>query len=152
MKKIKKSLLITFTIAGFITCNTHAQNITVPTNNATDYMIKKINAYRDQQGLAPVQKNDETCNFAKIRAQEIMSHYSHDGFNQRLTNGTLPYSNWVGATENIAMADNYKQVVSIWVHSASHAKNMRADTPFVCVIQNGRYFAYEGMKAGASTP
>lgn len=124
----------------------NASEINVTPNEVTDYIINKINKYRESQGLPPVQVSDETCNFAKIRALEIADNYSHDGFNKRITNGTLPYESWSNATENIAIAPDYKQVEAIWEHSSGHAENMRADTPYVCVIRNGKYFAYVGMR------
>lgn len=121
-------------------------SVSVPPNEVTNYIMRQINAYRVSQNLSPVQVSEETCNFAKIRAQEIATNYSHDGFNARIENGTVPYEYWTKATENIARAPSYKQVFSLWEHSPPHAANMRADTPYVCVIQNGKYFAYVGMK------
>lgn len=121
-------------------------SVTVPPNEVTSYIMKQINAYRTSNNLSPVQVSEETCNFAKIRAQEIATNYSHDGFNARIENGTVPYEYWTKVTENIARAPSYKQVFSLWEHSPPHAANMRADTPYVCVIQNGKYFAYVGMK------
>ena len=112
----------------------------------TAYIIKEINVYRSKLGLDPVQINDETCNFAKIRAYEIKSNFSHDGFNQRTHSKTLPYAHWRVITENIAMTSDYKQVERMWENSPGHAKNMRADTPYVCVIQDGDYFDYVGLK------
>jgi uncharacterized protein YkwD len=118
----------------------------VPTNDVTTFIMDEINAYRSSQGLSAVQINTETCNFANTRAQEISTNFSHDGFNERKNNDTLPYAHWTAITENIAMTSNYKDVVTMWKNSSGHAANMRANTPFVCVMQHGNYFAYEGMK------
>lgn len=112
----------------------------------THYIIKEINVYRASLKLKPVQANDETCEFAKIRAAEIVTNFSHDGFNRRREAGTLPYEHWTVVTENIAMTSDYRQVENMWQHSPGHAKNMRADTPYVCVMRHGKYFAYVGMK------
>jgi uncharacterized protein YkwD len=119
---------------------------TTPTNDVTAYIMKEINAYRSSLGLSAIQTNDETCSFAKIRAQEIATSFTHDGFNNRKIAGTLPYASWTAITENIAMTSNYKDVEKMWENSAGHAANMRANTPYVCVIQYNNYFAYEGMK------
>jgi uncharacterized protein YkwD len=119
---------------------------TAPTNDVTGFIMNEINAYRASQGLSKVQTSTETCNFAKIRAQEISTNFSHDGFTTRKNAHTLPYASWTAITENIAMTSNYKDVVTMWKNSAGHAANMRANTPFVCVMQHGNYFAYEGMK------
>ncbi len=112
----------------------------------TAYIMQQINAYRASFGLKPVQTSDETCRFAAIRAKEIASHFSHDGFNQRYQNHTLPYKPWSEVNENIAMTSDYKKVVDMWAHSPGHAKNMRANTPYVCVARYGDYFAYLGMR------
>lgn len=112
----------------------------------TAYIIKEINAYRASLHLNPVQTSDETCRFAKIRAQEISTNFSHDGFNERYKAGTLPYKRFHNITENIAMTSDYREVEKLWEHSPGHAKNMRSDTPYVCVARHGSYFAYLGMK------
>lgn len=116
------------------------------TNEVTNYIMNEINNYRKSLGLSTVQTSSETCNFAKIRAQEISTAFNHDGFNNRKNTGTLPYASWTAITENIAMTSDYKQVETMWQNSAGHAANMRANTPYVCVMQYGNYFAYEGMK------
>lgn len=110
------------------------------------YIINAINAYRKSQGLAAVQTDDVTCSFATIRAKEIATNFSHDGFNERVKNNTLLYKNYALITENIAETSNYKNVVDMWAASAPHAENMRADTPYVCIAQYDNYFAYEGWK------
>ena len=114
--------------------------------DVTAYIMKEINIYRASLKLKAVQTSDETCDFAKIRAQEITTNFSHDRFRQRVKAGTLPYVHWTVITENIAMTSNYKEVVTMWAHSKGHAKNMQADTPYVCVVRDGKYFAYVGMK------
>jgi uncharacterized protein YkwD len=116
------------------------------TNDVTNYIMNEINSYRKSLGLSTVQTSTETCNFAKIRAQEISTSFTHDGFTNRKNAGTLPYASWTSITENIAMTSDYKQVETMWQNSAGHAANMRANTPYVCVMQYGNYFAYEGMK------
>lgn len=110
------------------------------------YIMNEINKYRASAGLPYVQTSNETCNFAKVRAEEISINFNHDGFNNRVNNHTLPYATWSKITENLAMTSSYKNVVSMWANSSGHAANMRADTPFVCVAQYGNYYAYEGMK------
>ncbi len=111
----------------------------------TAYIIKEINAYRASLNLKPVQTNDETCDFAKIRAAEIATDFSHDGFNRRAKLGNLPYKHWHVITENIAMTSDYKDVEKMWEHSPGHAKNMRDNTDFVCVERHGKFYAYLGM-------
>lgn len=149
MRKPLLMMLMAFVIAQPLS----AAEITAPKNTVTPseskavtaYILKEINAYRHRLGLSSVQINDETCNFAKVRAHEITNDFSHNGFNQRVSNHTLPYVHWTVITENIAMTSDYKQVVTMWENSPGHAKNMRANTRYVCVVQDGKYFAYLGM-------
>lgn len=117
-----------------------------PPSDSMSFIMVEINKYRASKGLGSVQTNTETCNFAATRAAEIVTNFSHDGFQDRIDNKTLPYASWSGITENIAMTSQYTQVVDMWIKSTGHAANMRADTPFVCVRQSGNYYAYEGMK------
>lgn len=111
-----------------------------------NYIMDEINIYRRSVGLSDVQTDSYTCNFAKIRAKEISTNFSHDGFESRMNSHTLPYPSFSTVTENIAYTSNYKNVVSMWKNSSGHAANMRKDTPFVCVEQYGLNYAYEGWK------
>lgn len=108
--------------------------------------ISQINAYRAQNGLGAVSTNSETCSFAAIRAQEIASDFSHNGFTNRINSKTLPYSSYHEVTENIAMNSDASQIVTMWINSPGHAENMRKDTPYVCVAQSGNFFAYAGWR------
>lgn len=105
-----------------------------------------INNYRASKGLSKASSNQGTCAFAKTRSGEISSAFNHDGFNQRISSHTLPYGSYSLVTENIAQTSNSADVVNMWINSPGHAENMQKDTPFICVVQNGNYFAYEGWK------
>lgn len=110
------------------------------------FIMNAINAYRAQFNLSPVKTDSYTCDFAKIRAQEISTNFNHDGFNNRINSNTLPYPSYKYVNENIAMTSDYKEVVKLWENSPGHAENMRADTTYVCVEASGNYYAYEGWK------
>jgi uncharacterized protein YkwD len=111
-----------------------------------DYIMNAINSYRASQDLHPVENDTYTCNFAKIRAKEISTNFSHAGFRSRIDSKTLPYPSYRLITENIAITSDYKRVVTMWINSPGHALNMRRDTPLVCVEFYGNYYAYEGWK------
>jgi len=115
-------------------------------SDVSTYILNGVNTYRASLGLSSVQSSAQTCTFAAIRAKEITSSFSHNGFYNRVNNHTLPYTSWTRATENIAEAPDYKKVVNLWIHSPEHAKNMRDNTPYVCIMQSGPYYAYEGMR------
>lgn len=110
------------------------------------YLLNAVNVYRSSYGLPPVASSSETCNFAQTRAQEISSGFTHNGFYNRVNSHSLPYAQWSHATENIAQAPDYKEVVSLWANSPEHAANMRDNTPYVCIMQYESYYAYEGMR------
>lgn len=111
-----------------------------------DYILGKINEYRASQGVSAASPNTETCSFARTRADEISSNFNHDTFTQKISSNSLPYPSYSLVTENIAMTQNYQDVANIWINSGPHAENLRKDTPFICVEQNGNYYAYEGWK------
>lgn len=122
-----------------------------PTTTSTaetvrDYIMNGINTYRKSLGLSSVQISDETCAFAKTRAKEITTDFSHTGFQNRINSNSIPYKSWTLITENLAMTSNYKDVVNMWINSPGHAANMQKDTPYVCVENSGNYYAYEGMR------
>lgn len=114
--------------------------------NNSGTIIAGINAYRQSKGLSAVATDQHTCAFARTRAGEIAGNFSHDGFTQRIQNKTIPYPSYSKITENIAQTKDPQKVVSLWINSPSHAKNMEADTPYVCVESSGTYYAYEGWK------
>ena len=119
---------------------------TVPLSEVSAYILSGVNEYRASLGLSPVQSSPQTCAFATIRAQEIANGFNHDGFYNRVNNHIIPYSQWSHATENIAQAPDYKEVVTLWKNSPGHAANMRDNTPYVCIEQYQSYYAYEGMR------
>lgn len=118
----------------------------VQLSEVSAYILNGVNEYRASFGLSPVQASAETCAFAALRAQEITNGFNHNGFYDRVNNHTIPYIQWAHATENIAEAPNYKEIVSLWANSPDHAANMRDNTPYVCIMQSGPYYAYEGMR------
>lgn len=110
------------------------------------YIMQAINDYRASQGLSVVKPDRYTCDFAATRAQEIADSFSHDGFRQRIDAETLPYPSYTLVAENIARTSDYASVVPMWIESSGHAENMRKDSPYVCVVRNEDFYAYESWK------
>jgi uncharacterized protein YkwD len=110
-----------------------------PTAKPSLTHIQQINVYRASYGLSPVSEDPQTCAYATLRAAELVRNFSHNGT-------PYPYDAYSLVTENIAMTTNPAEVVSLWINSPGHAENMRKDTPYVCVRNNGPYYAYEGWK------
>lgn len=116
------------------------------TSSTRDFMMNEINNFRRSKGLSAVSTDSYTCNFAQARAQEITSNFSHDGFNQRVSSGTLPYSSYRLVVENLARAGNYKDVVNLWINSPGHNANLSADTIYGCAGYSGDFYSYQGWK------
>lgn len=116
------------------------------TDDIKSFLIDKVNDYRRSQGLDEVKMDPNTCDFAKIRAEEIVTNFNHDGFRNRIESKTLPYNDYSEVTENIAMTSNFQEVVDLWINSPGHAANMRKNTPYVCIEKSGNYYAYEGWR------
>ncbi len=123
---------------------TKAQSL--PTSSVKEYIMNEINKYRETQGKPSVTPDSHSCDFAKLRAEEISKNFDHAGFNSRAASRTMPYPPYEYINENIAMTSDYKRVVELWRNSPGHAENMRADTPIVCVESYGDYYAYEGYR------
>ncbi len=110
------------------------------------FLLTQVNAYRSSLGLGVIHTNASVCAFAQVRAGEITANFSHDGFTTRIDNKILPYASYSLVTENIATNPTYQDVVPAWENSSGHAANMRADTPYGCIVHSGNYYVYEGWK------
>ncbi len=117
-----------------------------PKVSPTDHILNEINKFRESHGISRVTKENYSCDFANIRARELASSFTHDGFEQRKNNDLLPFPNWSNVTENIAMNSNYLRVIDQWTSSPGHAENILADTPHICVGKYENYFAMIGWK------
>lgn len=114
----------------------------------TDIILQEVNSYRSSLGLSRVSPNTETCEFAKIRAQEISSlnTFNHEGFTKRVNEKTLPYPGYSEISENIAYNTDHTDVVNRWIDSPGHAENMRKNTQYVCIGKYGDYYTFEGWQ------
>lgn len=110
-------------------------------------LITAINSYRGSKGLSAVRTDPLTCSFAKLRAQEISSNFSHTGFYNRVRDKSLPYPRYKQVTENLAWAPGNQDPVQMWINSPTHAANMLKNTPLVCVGSYGDYYAFEGWRS-----
>jgi uncharacterized protein YkwD len=109
-------------------------------------LLSQVNDFRASKGKGPVTPEKYTCDFANLRAGEIVSNFSHDGFRQRIDSKTLPYPSYSSVAENIAMNSNPDAVVPAWINSSGHAENMLKDVPHGCIGVSGRYYTYLAWK------
>ncbi len=111
----------------------------------SEYLLEQVNDYRKANGLSVASSTPETCSFAQIRADEITTNFTHEGFTNRIANHTLPYTTYSIVTENIAFNSSPMEVIPQWINSAMHAENMRKNTQFACIGISGNYFVFEGL-------
>lgn len=123
-----------------------ATQITSNYSGGLQNLLDQVNAFRESNGLSPVQSDSNTCNLAATRAQEISNGFDHSGFENRVSSHTLPYPSYHEVTENIAMNSDSAQIVQMWIDSPEHNENMRKDTPYICIQNFGNYYAYEGWR------
>ena len=112
----------------------------------TSDLLQQINNFRSSKGLSTLTANSETCFFANIRSQEIISSFNHDGFTNRVNSKTLPYPSYSSVAENIAMNSDSNNVVQSWIDSPGHHANLIKDVPYGCVVGNGKYYVFEAWK------
>lgn len=125
---------------------TRIPQVQILSKSGLSNLLFQINTLRKANGLPAVSQDPQTCSFAKIRAREIAFNFTHNGFTNRINSHTLPYPSYHDVTENIAMNDDENDVVPQWISSPGHRENMKKDTPFVCVVRYGKFYAYEGWK------
>jgi len=112
-------------------------------NTAGVLILAQINDYRTQNGLVPFLEDKSVCDFAGTRVNEVVSDFSHYGFDQRVQTNSLPYPSYSKVTENIASTANYTAVFDLWKNSPGHNENLLSNTKFACVQSEGKYFVFE---------
>lgn len=109
-------------------------------------IMDDINIYRTQHHVQVMEVDQTACIIASLRAEEIIYHFSHDGFKSKVS----LYKGYTFATENLAEGFDEKDVVQKWIESPTHEKNLLASTNKMCVIKkyhNGRmYYAMEAVQ------
>ena len=142
--KIRKQLV---SPVPSVTPTPHPQTSETPNQNPNVVgLLNQVNQYRVQNGLRTVIENDTVCAFARVRVAEVRQNFDHNGFEDRIKSGTLPYPGYARVTENLAKTSEPENVVPMWINSPGHAANMREDTPYVCIVASGEYYVYEGWK------
>lgn len=110
------------------------------------YLMRKMNEYRRDNGLPEIGTDQATCDFADMRAREIESNFSHDGFRSRIDSNTLPYQNYSYVNENIAQNSDFTRVIDSWIKSPGHAENMRQNLSTACIRHSGEFYVFEGWR------
>lgn len=122
---------------------TPREETNVLSQEPTNFIMNQINSYRTANGLPAFETHSEVCSFAQVRLNEIQSGFNHEGFNERLQNGTLPYSSFSQVAENIADAPSYTQVFDMWKNSSGHNQKLLSSMQYACVAGSGRLYVFE---------
>ena len=96
-------------------------------NSSVNEVLRLVNQYRNQSGLASVALDSALCNAADIRAKETKSLFSHtrpDGRSCFTVLSDLGIS-YRGAGENIAYGQrSASEVMTAWMNSEGHRANI----------------------------
>lgn len=88
-------------------------------SNYSSILMGYINEYREQNGLNPLLFHQSVNEFAQLRAQELLTDFSHHSqYNVYALTGFTPSS------ENIAMAPNPEVAFETWKNSPGHNRAM----------------------------
>ena len=109
-------------------------------------LLQQINIYRGSKGLSPFAANSQTCFFANLRSQEIISAFNHYGFKKRVEENSLPYSSYKEVAENIAENGSPNGVVPGWINSPPHNEILLKNLPYACVVKNGNFYVFEAWR------
>lgn len=117
MKKLViKLFVLTAIFTAFFAITAYAAK-----GNAQD-AFAKVNEIRAANGLSPLTWNGQIENAAKVRANEIVSSFSHtrpDGSSWYTADASVLYG------ENLAQYyDSADEVVAAWMNSPSHKANI----------------------------
>lgn len=83
-----------------------------------------VNQERVTNGLEKLTLSNELCNIADVRAKEIYSNFSHNGFDAYSSDIKNDF-NTIYVSENIAKwARNASEVMSGWMNSSGHRANI----------------------------
>lgn len=108
---------------------------------SADRLTEVVNEWRVREGYQPYAKANRLCEFAAIRAEEIQAEWSHSGFyyDRVCTQEEQCY-----LAENLAKGQSTEeQVLDDWLHSASHAANLKASYTYACIVCDNNHCAHE---------
>ena len=116
MKKVVKLVLLTALFATFFAMTAFAAK------GDAQAAFNRVNEIRVSNGLSPLTWNYQVENAAKVRANEIVSSFSHtrpDGRPWYTADDKVLYG------ENLAQYyDSAEEVVAAWMNSPSHRANI----------------------------
>lgn len=108
-------------------------------------ILQDLNKYRAKYNLQPVKKDERLCKLATIRARQIQTDWSHDGFQPEIDKiqgmSGVFYEN---------LARNFAPNDVVWGWSMSNMGHREAmlvpDVTRGCIIKVKNFYAYEGYR------
>ena len=121
--------------------------VSMNTDSYVDEVIRIVNEERADNGLTPLEKREDLCRLADIRAKEIVQSFSHTRPDGRscfsiIEDNNIPY---YALGENIAMGQTTpEEVMDSWMNSSGHRENiLSSDYNGIgvgCYESNGRLY------------
>ena len=100
------------------------------------YLVQKWRAENDKMLYI---KDEQLCDFARIRLEDIKVRWSHEGFWE--INDSLSYDT---LGENLAREFNTeKETLSGWLKSSLHKENLTERYTYSCIVCDGKYCVQE---------
>ena len=99
----------------------------------SDKLWLLIQNWRMSQNLQTYIKDQNLCDIAKIRLQEIEIDFSHNGF----LNMNLPFKE--GAENLIVGYTSEEESLLMWLNSPSHLEDLKYPYTYSCVATNDYY-------------
>jgi len=116
-----------------------------PTNVpiVTSSLMTEVNSYRKSFGLNELAVHTAICTIVDERIKEIKDSFNHDGFRQRLDNGTFSTLSYQGVAENIWYGSgSVTKVVEDWNSSSGHQENLKGNWSAGCGKLDGGFAVY----------
>lgn len=120
-----------------------------PTNNPTTSQVKGestifnlVQEYRFKQGLPTMTIDPLLCKYASIRAEEIKTDWSHNGFLNKVSPQIYRESKYRKLGENLAKDFNSdRDMFQGWLNSPLHRENIDYPYTKTCLVCSSHYCA-----------
>ncbi len=117
----------TATVKAIVTGGATASCEVTVQQSYVDEVIELVNIEREKEGLSPLEKREDVCELADIRAEELVEEFSHTRPDGRscFTVFTDYDVSWSAVGENIAAGYRTPQaVMNGWMNSSGHKANI----------------------------
>jgi uncharacterized protein YkwD len=119
--------------------------ITVVPTNMPEAIVREplfdlVNEWRVQTGRKPFDESELACQVAEQRLPQVVQSFNHSGFESLVPQLFTTYPSLHKISENISDSPTPEVVLSGWLSSPSHRKNLEQDIPYMCVRSEGRIY------------